>query len=100
MRNCRRGRSPTCRAWQSPIIRTSCAISSINCWREQPPEAFSSEVETGWRQENASNYKALPHHTAATGPETGFQHLLVDLADAGHRQFGDERDVLGRMRRA
>jgi hypothetical protein len=32
----------------------------------------------------------LPLHSFATGPEARLQDLLVDLADAGHRQFLDE----------
>src|SRR5260370_138621 len=39
------------------------------------------------------------HHPLAAGPKTCLQHLLVDLADAGHRQFLDELDVFWRVRR-
>src|SRR4051812_16111641 len=52
---------------------------------------FSASVRT------ASS--ALPHHPLATGPKARLQHLLVDLADAGHRQLGDELDVFWRVRR-
>src|SRR5262245_59670985 len=38
------------------------------------------------------------YHALFPGPEFCTQHLLVDLADAGHRQFLDELDLLRRMR--
>jgi hypothetical protein len=37
-----------------------------------------------------SSADQLPHHPLAAGPEACLQHLLVDLADAGHRQLVDE----------
>jgi hypothetical protein len=40
---------------------------------------------------------ASPHHPLAPGPETRFQHFVVDFADTGHRKLGDEFDLLGGM---
>src|SRR5258708_22329529 len=42
----------------------------------------------------------LSHHPLAADPKASFEHLLVDLADAGHRQLRHKFDVLWRMRRA
>jgi len=38
---------------------------------------------------------SLSDHPAAPDPETRPEHLLVDFADAVHRQFRDEFYVLG-----
>src|SRR6266478_4899196 len=46
------------------------------------------------------NNFGLTDHPIAADPEACPQQLLVDLADAGHRQLGHELDVLGRVRGA
>src|SRR6266581_1851431 len=48
----------------------------------------------------ASGTRELPHHPLAADPEARLQHLLVDLADAGHRKVLDELDVFWRVGRA
>jgi hypothetical protein len=38
---------------------------------------------------------SLSDHPAAPDPEARLEHLLVDFADAGHRQYRDEFLCLG-----
>ena len=43
-------------------------------------------------------YFALTYHALASDPEFCPERFLVNLANAGHRQFVDELDLLRRVR--
>ena len=45
MPNCPKASSSTCRGWQNPITRTSCATGSISCWGE----AANDELPLRWQ---------------------------------------------------
>jgi hypothetical protein len=49
------------------------------------------------RLDHALNF-ALAYHALASDPEFCPERLLVNLANAGHRQFVDELDLLRRVR--
>src|SRR5205085_9864459 len=72
-----------------------CSLAARKTWMAGTSPAMTEERGNTASPDDAShrreNHEAtlgpLSHQPLASGPKTCLQHLLVDLADAGHRQF-------------